>query len=473
VWDTKSNSPQPYNSADIDPALEGEYPIQGRTYTTVFAQLLVSQKSYPVSWGSEICGVSESIIKSIATEFATTKPAAIVLGWGGSDKFTNADIAGHAAVILAGITGNFGVPGSGVGGFELGYSGTLASWVLPSEYAVTPTTTAPYDFKRKPNSIHCMINIGDTFQQYFANLKEKEEWIRSLDFILCANIYHCESIKYADIVLPICSKFEFEEEIGGVISRNNHVTIRQRVIDPLFESKSDFYAERAIVEAIGLSNLLPKTCEEYVRYQLDTTDDLKMDGITLDSLLENQGVRKLKGIDKPFRALEGQTYYTPSKRLEVYYESLRQDNQQLPTYEDPVEAYEGNPLRTVYPLQLGMARTRFRIHSQFYDATWLQQFYEPYVELNSIDMITRNFVDGDNVEVFNDRGSFGCPVRTNEAVRPGSARIYEGAWSRYMDSGNYQYVTNDTMLERGYRLPQGPVIPFNDTLVEIRKAEVI
>ena len=37
-------------------------------------------------------------------------------------------------------------------------------------------------------------------------------------------------------------------------------------------------------------------------------------------------------------------------------------------------------------------------------------------------------------------------------------------------SGNLQNVTNDTMVERGYELMTGPVIPFSDTLVEIKKA---
>ena len=39
-----------------------------------------------------------------------------------------------------------------------------------------------------------------------------------------------------------------------------------------------------------------------------------------------------------------------------------------------------------------------------------------------------------------------------------------------MDFGNIQDLTNDTMIERGYNLMCGPVIPFNDTLVEVKKA---
>ena len=74
------------------------------------------------------------------------------------------------------------------------------------------------------------------------------------------------------------------------------------------------------------------------------------------------------------------------------------------------------------------------------------------------------------MEVANERGSFQCRVKANPAVRPGSARMIEGASADYLTSGNLQNVTNDTMLDRGYELMTGPVIPFSDTLVEVKKA---
>jgi molybdopterin-containing oxidoreductase family molybdopterin binding subunit len=42
-------------------------------------------------------------------------------------------------------------------------------------------------------------------------------------------------------------------------------------------------------------------------------------------------------------------------------------------------------------------------------------------------------------------------------------------WSKYMVKGDVQSVTNATIIERGLAMPYGPVVPFNDTLVEVRK----
>ena len=39
-----------------------------------------------------------------------------------------------------------------------------------------------------------------------------------------------------------------------------------------------------------------------------------------------------------------------------------------------------------------------------------------------------------------------------------------------MQEGNLQNLTNDAVLDRGRDLLKGPVIPFNDTLVEVKKA---
>ena len=95
---------------------------------------------------------------------------------------------------------------------------------------------------------------------------------------------------------------------------------------------------------------------------------------------------------------------------------------------------------------------------------------EPTVEINPDELSARGLETGDTVEVFNDRGSFCVRVAGNPSIRPGSARLMEGSTADYIAKGNMQSVTNDTMTDRGYQLMQGPVIPFSDTLVEIRKA---
>ena len=157
--------------------------------------------------------------------------------------------------------------------------------------------------------------------------------------------------------------------------------------------------------------------------------------------------------------------------MEIYYEPQHHSGQALPQWEENNEVFDGNPLMEKYPLQLAQTRTRFFVHSHFRGAAWLAQFYTPRIELNPQAMAERGLEDGDAVEVFNDRGSFSCQAFGNNAIRPTSARIYEAAWSKDCLSGNPQNVTNDHVNERDADLITGAPIPFNDTLVEVRKVQ--
>ena len=90
--------------------------------------------------------------------------------------------------------------------------------------------------------------------------------------------------------------------------------------------------------------------------------------------------------------------------------------------------------------------------------------------MNPVDMEARGLESGDVIEAFNDRGSFQCACVATEAVRPGTTVIVEGIWSKYMTAGDLQNVTNDAANPRGKALAKGRVTPFNDTLIEVKKA---
>ena len=53
-------------------------------------------------------------------------------------------------------------------------------------------------------------------------------WIDSLDFIVHIGMYYEDTVKYADIVLPVCSKFEDTVEHSIVRSEYNHVNLQTK-----------------------------------------------------------------------------------------------------------------------------------------------------------------------------------------------------------------------------------------------------
>ena len=162
----------------------------------------------------------------------------------------------------------------------------------------------------------------------------------------------------------------------------------------------------------------------------------------------------------------GFEYTTPSGRQEPYYENMLEFGQAFPAWEAPCEAYPENPLREKYPLQFNQARSRFRVHSAYSGAKWIQEVAEPCIELNPADAATRGLEDGDAVEVFNDRDTW-TREQIDDII---DSHMVESTYRQYLDGTIMQSVSNDQLNERGYVMPFGPMIPFNDTLIEIKKA---
>lgn len=471
VWDTVSNSARPYDEAGVVPALEGEFTVDGRACTTQFTRLRAEMAEYTPEWAEGVTGVPAAYIARIAEEYAAG-PSIICNGVGGIDKYGNNDVAGHAYALVASLTGNYGKRGTGCGIYcyhVTPYNATLGTWPLPEGAKTTPSTMGFYDIVQKPNNVHAAFFFGDIPTQKAANWNKTRAWLESLDFVALADIYHSSVADYVDLVLPVCSKFECADEVGGIKCANAHILENQKVIDPLFESKSDFYIEKGIAEAMGLGQYYPENGEEFARALLDSDDPL-MAGITYERLAEEGGAVRLNGTESLLAPEVGMSYATPSGRQEPYYENLLAYGQAFPRWEEPQEAYAGNPLREKYPLSFIQSRSRFRVHSTYTGAAWIQQLFEPHIELNPTDAEARGLEDGAQVEVFNDRGSFTTALRLNESIQPGSAYMAESSYASALDGTMMQSVSNDTLNERGYALPYGPMIPYNDTLIEIKKA---
>lgn len=455
-----------------EPRLSANVTYEGSKARTVYDLLLENQKQYTVEWASEVCGVPAAKIEELAALYAQG-PSSLGTGWGGNDKMSNADVSGHAAAILTALTGNIGKKGAGVGcyvgGNYNGYGAGLGGWALPEDMVAGPADLQMREL-RETDIVHAIFSIGDLVAQQTPNMKLTEEWVQGLDLVVIADPYFTENCKWADYVLPVCTRFECDEEYSNVAQGHNHICLQEKIVDPIFEAKTEFWMQKEIAKRLGCESALPGSAMERAEIALSTSADPYYNKLTIDDLKENQGIWPNEGIEEPKMVFMDKTFPTASGNMEVYYDFLVDYDQQLPNWEENVEAYAGNPLRETYPLQLANVRTRFRIHSQFNDSAWLAQIYTPVVAVNPVDLEEKGIKDGDMVRVFNDRGSIKLPVQANESVRPGSARMYEATTSDYIEEGNMQELTNDYVPPRGAALMMGPVAPFSDTLVAVEKA---
>lgn len=473
VWDEKTRSVKPYNQEGVQPALEGTFEVDGETYVTEFTLLRENQDAYDLAWAAQKTGISEEKLYELTERYAQGGPAILVVGVGGNDKFCNSDVAGHSAGVLVALTGNMGKPGTGLGAPLYGrhYAAGMAAWPLPEDMKATPLEVPVFEMPYLDTHVKAFVSFGDQFFLHYADFNSTEKWIKNLEFIVYADLVHTPCVDYADLVLPVATRFEGEEEINGLRSINNHVALRGKVLDPLFDSKTDFAIELEMARALGLDHLLPKSASEKARYEFEHAPESPLlEGFSFDDIVANQNVMPYSNIDKPNSPYDGCQFPTASGRLEPYTEGLREFHQALPNWEEAQEVNDENPSRADYPLWFCQTRTRFHTHDQFCDSTWIRELFQSYAEMNPADLEARGIVDGDTAVIYNGRGEFSCPVRASNSVKPGSVRFYEGEWPKYLDGGNFQSVTNPTVIERGKSLPNGPVMPFNDTLVEVKKA---
>ena len=454
------------------PALSGATQVDGRRAVTAWDLLRDAQRPYTLEWAAEVTGIPAERIAALAEEYAEG-PSSLALGWGGNDKMTNADIAGHAAAVLAAVTGNVAKPGAGIGVYVgqsyNSHAPALGAWELPEGWAAASSEVSIYDMPFKENNCHAAIFCGDIVAQHMASMNETCAWAGTLDFIVTMDPYFTEGAKWSDYILPCTSRFEYDEPFGNVKTGYSQIVIQEKVIDPLFEARTDLWIQRELARRLGMEGGMPASSVERCNAILGTSDEEWVSSLTVEDISGNGAVWPVPDREAIREVVPDKVFPTVSGRMEVYYDAMVPFGQELPQWE-PCREIADEALRARFPLQLTNTRTRFRIHNQFNDSDWLQLMYEPLIMLNPADMESRGLATGDVVRVYNDRGSFKVHAAANSAIRPGSTRIYEAATADYTVEGNLQSVTNNTMIERGYDLICGPVIPFSDTLVEIEKA---
>ena len=90
---------------------------------------------------------------------------------------------------------------------------------------------------------------------------------------------------------------------------------------------------------------------------------------------------------------------------------------------------------------------------------------EPYLDIHPADAAARGIADGDQVRIYNGRGSFAAKARVSERVRPGVAAALSVWWKKLSSDGrNANEVTSQALAD------MGGAATFYDCLVEVERA---
>ena len=282
---------------------------------------------------------------------------------------------------------------------------------------------------------------------------------RSDLFVVVHEQFKTDTARYADLLLPATTQLEHAD----IHKAYGHLYMlwNEPSIAPLGEAIPNTELFRRLARRMGFQEPCFAQSDEEMAREVLRSDHPAMEGITLDGLKEHGWLRLHVGGDwAPFA--EG-NFPTPSGKCELWSESMAADGYDpLPSYTAPLESAERDPgLAARFPLTLLSPPAHHFLNTTFVNV--LQRFEgEPVLEINPRDAAPRRIGEGDQVEVWNDRGAFKVRAVITERVQPGVV-LAPSIWWRTLssDNRNVNWTTSQAVTD------MGGGATFYDNLVEV------
>jgi anaerobic selenocysteine-containing dehydrogenase len=394
-----------------DPAFVG-------AHTTGFEELSSHVLQFTPAWAAAETGLEANQIASFARAYASTRPAMILLGGSSMHKSANSWHAARAISCLPALTGDFGLPGGGLGPRHGAHSATFRNL---NEGMTRPPGN--YISNQMPDIAEAMSSgrlkvlllLGTNMLSSFADAGEISRGLDRADLVVCVDLFMSETARrFADVVLPGTA---WLEELGFKVT-NTHLYLMERALEREGESRPIPEILRSLASSLGLVDFFP--CAS-VEEALDVImNDPTTGYATVASLRAAGGFLPLKA---PAIAYVDRKFDSPSGKIEFY--SSQAEKLGLPPL--PVHRVDRD---SSYPLTLSFGRTLTHFHS-FYDegkalASLAKHNTAPQLWISPADADARQLADGDAIRIYNDRGEFAAKACITDDVRPGVVWIRDG-----------------------------------------------
>lgn len=310
--------------------------------------------------------------------------------------------------------------------------------------------------KGEPYRIRGLLIHGASLLTSWPQTSIWRETLSKLDFQVCIDRQMTADAAYADIVLPATTMFEIDSYmVYGPIFR-----LREKVIEPVGESRNDYLIMAELANRLGYGHLYPQSEEEMIRAAL------KDSGYTLEDIKEAGGWVKLPSSMMEYKKWEkgglrhdGKPGFdTPTGKYEIWSTTLEDYGYEpLPKYVEPSEGPLGDPaLAKQFPLVFNSgARPHTDFRSQHHGIKGLlKDNPEPTVELNVEDAAEREIEPGDLVEVRTPRGAIPFRAKVTMDIAKGAIECNMGggtpvgpkAWQKWnvnelTDINNYDDIS--------------------------------
>ncbi len=432
-----------------------------------------------VKWASKICAVNENKIIKFAQTLA--KERSIIILGRAMQRQDHGEQVHWMATVLSAMLGHIGLAGGGIefqipysssGSYEMkspGLSGISQAinleynkkypkgpWinavdvVIPSSRSVEalerPGQMLDYNGKKiKLPHIRVMYNASSSFFTRHHDVNRLLKAWEKVDTVITAEPYWNFQAKMSDIVFPVA--MDVERIDIDITNNKEYFVARKAVIEPVGESKSDFWICKEICKRWGYEEVFTegKTEFEWVEYFYN---EAKQKAKSMKIAMPNFKEFWKKGYVK-FTQKEEENYVrfgafrknpfknklgTPSGKIEIYSPVISKfeydDCKAHPTWIEPIE-WLGSKIAKQYPLHIVSPHGKYRLHSQLnnsYIRSLAEQSGKEPMVISSKDAKERGLKTGDIARVFNSRGEILVGVYVSDTIRNDVIAVCEGAW---------------------------------------------
>ena len=419
-------------------------------------------------WGETITGIPADTIRELAIRYATTKPAAIIQGYG-AQRNAYGEQSARGVILLTCLTGNVGISGGSAAG-----SGDCSTHKLPKfpvpdnpynrELPVFLWTDAidhgkemnEYDGIRTcdqgifddPKDIALDSNIkmifnlaSNTLINQHGDINRTAKLLKDTskcEFIVCSDLFMTASAKFADLLLPGISMFE-EENITKPWKFTEFLGFNNKAIEPLYECKTEYEWIRELAKGIGLEEEFTEG-RDYSQWMSYIYEDLRTSEPELPEYDEfrEKGIYKFEeghypiSFEKEVKDPKHYPFPTPSGKIELFSTKLWKNPMKdfmppIPRYVAPPEGPQ-DPLTKRFPLQLSGWHSKCRTHTVHDNNLNLRKLDPQKLWIHPEDAAARSINDGDMVLVYNDRGQVKIPAKITDRVAKGVTTLSQGTW---------------------------------------------
>lgn len=425
---------------------------------------------------ASICGVKAEDIKW-AAEYISRANGFMTMWTMGLNQSVIGVNKNLALINLNLITGHIGKPGSGpfsltgqpnaMGGREVGGLSNLLPahrdltkiehrefveqfWGSPVKIAPKPGLTATEMFdaladgRMKAIWIVCtnpLVSLPD--------VRKAEEALKNAKFVVVQDCsWLSDTTKFADVILPAASWIEKE---GTMTNSERRISYLNKIVDAPGEALPDTEIILKFADKMGFGKYftysdLSEVYDEHALLTKGTNIDIS--GLNYD-ILKSQGTVQWPFPKTPThveragvrlgtpRLFTDKKFYTPNQRAQI--STVPDENQ-------------SEAITEQFPLILTTGRIRDQWHTMTKTGkvNKLKQHIEvPYLEINPLDAVKRNVLEGDIVVIANSRGDVRAKAKVTTDIKKGVVFL-PMHWGKMMnnDFGRANNLTNNLVDPR-------------------------